>query len=177
MRTSQANLAERDWPPPGSAGDGLLEQSWLRIGPRDGTGQRGIRDRAGRLVGLCQARRLAWWWRWLGTGQAVFEARDEPLVFSVLPSLSLTARLVVRDADGDLVGAAGRHQLHDRWGRLLLIHRASPAGRGGQFEGAAGEVVARWAELAGEITLEMDGAWLVGPFERMLVLTRALVEN
>src|SRR5688572_8816335 len=103
MPPSQANLTDRDFPAPEGAPErGLMEQPLLRLGPVDGRGLRGLRARDGQLVGLCQRREAPWWWRWLGPGLEVREAGDQPLVFSVLPALSLVNRLVVRDAEGEL---------------------------------------------------------------------------
>src|SRR5262245_46931256 len=151
MPPSQANLPDRDFPAPDGPPDrGLLEQPLLRVGPEDGRGRRGVRAGDGRLVGVCHRVRGPWWWRWLGPRLEVSEAGDQPLVFSVLPALSLMGRRVVRDAEGELIGTADRRQLHDRWGRALLRHRPHPDGRSGQFEGPGGEVAARWAARDGE---------------------------
>src|SRR5262245_37930571 len=100
MPSSQANLPNRDFPAPeGPPEPGLLEQAVLCIGPEDGNGRRCLRDPAGRPVGLCHRLVGPWWRRWLGPCLEVFEAGDQPLVFTVAPALSLVSRQVVRDAE------------------------------------------------------------------------------
>jgi hypothetical protein len=127
-------------------------------------------------VGLCQRLAGPWLWRWLGPCWQVSEAGDLPLVFSVVPALSLARRQVVRDAEGELIGTTGPRQLRDRWGRLLLLCRPHPGGRSGQFEGPGGQIAAAWADADGETALEIHEGWLPGPFERMLVLAATLRE-
>jgi hypothetical protein len=104
----------------------------------------------------------------------VSEAGDLPLVFSVVPALSLARRQVVRDAEGELIGTTGPRQLHDRWGRLLMRRRPRGDGQSGLFEGPGGQAAARWSAAGGEVTLEIHEGWLPGPFERMLVLAATL---
>lgn len=177
MAPTRANVTESDFPAPdGPADRGLLEQPLLRVGPEDGRARRVVRDAEGRPVGVCQRLAGPWLWRWLGPCWQVAEAGDQPLVFSVVPALSLARRQVVRDAEGELIGTTAPRQLHDRWGRLLMRRRPRADGRSGLFVGPAGQAAARWSAAGGEVIVEVHEGWLPGPFERMLVLAATLAE-
>jgi hypothetical protein len=149
----------------------MLEQRELLLQPRSGAGLQTIADpQTGSAIGL-----VRWaegsdrpWWRWLGaTHLSVYEADEEPLVFTVRRSWGPWRRTEVCDADERRIGTFSGGAVRDSRGRTLaLVER-------GLFLGRSGEELAR-------LTSGPEGARLLfqeelrDPFLKMLVLAAAL---
>lgn len=142
-----------------TAETGLLEQPELLVGPGTLSGPGGV-------VGLVRTVPGPAWRRWLlGPTLAVYEAVQEPLVFTVCRRLALLPRWDVFDSEDELVGTVGGAWAVDRWEQPLL--RLGPDG---VFRSWQRRPLGRWdgrrLELGEEVRSE--------PFAKMLMLASVL---
>lgn len=144
--------------PSATAETGLLEEEWLAI---EGRALRGPDGEAG------SARLLPDGWRsWLlGPAQAIHEAGEQPLVFTLRRCWTLWPRWLVEDSEGERVGTVGGPWLLDRWDEP-----AAQRGADGTFHSKAGALLARWDGRRLEFAESSRGE----PFLRMLLLAAVL---
>jgi hypothetical protein len=150
---------------------GLLEQAVLLLqGP--GAGRRELRASTGEPVGFARRQRMGWW-PWSRRILTVHEQDDEPLLFTVRRSLSLTPSFRVFDADDELVGTVALPWILDRWGQPEIELVTLPEG-GGEFRTGTGEVLAEWAQAGDIVRLGLHEPALADPFLKMLLLAAML---
>jgi hypothetical protein len=151
----------------------MLERRELLLRPRSGPGMQTIADgQTGVAIGMAR-----WmggndrpWWRWFrATHLSVYEADDQPLLFTVRRSWGPWRRTEVCDADERPIGTLHGPVLRDSLGRTLaLMERA-----GGVFRGRSGEELARLVPgpEGARLLFHPD---LLDPFLKMLLLAAAL---
>lgn len=150
----------------------MLERSVLVVGPANGAGGRPIADAAtGAVVGVARWRRSRRWWRRLLRRAilAVYEADDEPLVFTVCKALALGKRQQVEDAEGRSVGSVRGRVVTNANGRAVATLGNGRWRDGTGAEIAHLEVAPGGARLAFAPVLD-------DPFVKMLLLAATLGE-
>jgi hypothetical protein len=155
--------------PPLAPGDGLLEQSALRL-PRGAGAIAGADGEP--AVGAARWRR-----RWRPFGRAVLAVHerqgpgDEPLVFTVRRCWGLLPWREVRDAEGVTVGYLLGPRIYNRFGRQV----AALGGEGGPaFRAPDGRALAHLRRAEGGAQVAFEPELLNEPFVKMLLLAAAL---
>jgi hypothetical protein len=152
---------------------GLLEQVVLLLLAPDAAGRRNLLGPSGEPVGFARwQRRGPWWLPWKRRVLTVHEQDDQPLVFTVRRSLSLTPAFQVHDADDEQVGTLSFPWLLDRWGQPTA--EFATLGHGGVFRTMQGEVLADWMPAGSAVRLGLHQLAWADPFLKMLLLAAML---
>jgi hypothetical protein len=151
----------------------MLERCELLLLPRNGLGMQTIADaQTGAAVGLAR-----WaegtdrpWWRWLSATQlSVYEADEEPLLFTVRRSWGPWRRTDVCDADERPIGSLQGGAVRDAHGRTLALTVRGES----LFRSRSGEELARLVPSPDGTRLVFDPG-LRDPFLKMLLLAASL---
>jgi hypothetical protein len=153
---------------------GLLEQVVLHLLAPDAAGRRNLLGPSGEPVGFARwQRRGPWWLPWKRRVLSIHEHDDQPLLFTVRRSLSLTPAFQVHDADDEQVGTLSFPWLLDRWGRPMAEY-ATLSQSGGVFRTLEGDVLADWMPAGSAVRLGLHQPAWADPFLKMLLLAAAL---